>query len=244
MCVAIFHKALITNEIMRLKYLKLSRTCHYLFILFLSLFMTLGIACLIPTQWHYSQNQNCEVSIYVINSGVHTDIIVSLQNQIFDWKKYFNLDKIGTDFNQNYQYLSFGWGDENFYVHTPSIRNLNIIRVLKALFFPNNSSVIRLQGYERLPKTQNIKTVRISSDNYLKLTNYILSSFQKDQNQQIIRIANGYASHDGFYAAHGNYSIMRTCNQWTADALRVADINTPLWGGFSSVIMWHLRSNC
>lgn len=225
------------------KFKKHKKNCRYTFILILSFFSILTLACLIPTKWFYQQSQNCNLNIYIVNVGVHADIIVPLQTQVFDWSQHLAVDDIGTDTSQKYKYLGFGWGEEDFYLNTPTIQDIELLRVLKAFFSLNNSSVLRVQGYQNLP-SKDIKTVQISSDNYLKLTNFLLSSFQTAENKKPVKIANGYANNDGFYAANGSYSILRTCNQWTADVLRTADINTPLWAGTSSAIMWHLRSNC
>jgi len=48
----------------------------------------------------------------------------------------------------------------------------------------------------------------------------------------------------GLYAAKDTYSILKTCNDWIAEALRLAEAQTPLWSGLSSSILYHVNSGC
>ncbi|KGM30622.1 DUF2459 domain-containing protein, partial [Inquilinus limosus] len=51
----------------------------------------------------------------------------------------------------------------------------------------------------------------------------------------------GTGTYEAFYAAHGTYRPWRTCNVWTADALRAAGAPTALWAPFSFGVMWPLE---
>ena len=76
------------------------------------------------------------------------------------------------------------------------------------------------------------------------LMEFINNSFQFDaqgNRKSLIRDPNYRV---GFYGAKDTYSILRTCNDWTAEALRLAGVKTPLWPGLSSSIMYHLKSGC
>jgi len=56
-------------------------------------------------------------SIYLSTNGVHLDIIIPKQH--IDPKLLNGLKHNGTD-----QYMAFGWGDENFYLNTPTWNDL------------------------------------------------------------------------------------------------------------------------
>ena len=88
------------------------------------------------------------------------------------------------------------------------------------------------------------KCVKFSGKNYLRLVNFIKNSFQLDPADNKIKISYGYDNSDSFYEAKGSYSILRTCNDWTAEVLQKADVNTPLWSTLSSAIMFHIISGC
>ncbi len=80
--------------------------------------------------------------------------------------------------------------------------------------------------------------------NYLRLVNFIKNSFQLDAAGNKIKISCGYDNSDSFYEAKGSYSLLRSCNDGTAEALQKADVNTPLRSTVSSAIMFHLNSGC
>ncbi len=202
-----------------------------------------AIGAFIPRKWGNYSKQNCNYQICVANMGIHSNILVSTKNNAHDWHNYLSIDKVGIDNVNNYKYLSFGWGDKDFYMTISSISDFNFYTIFKAAFLPT-SSVMYVRGYQSLPQNIEVKCIYTDKANYLRLIEFIEASFKLDKNNSKIRIGNGYTSSAGFYAAKGNYSILKTCNAWTGDALRKADINTPLWDSLSGAIMFHLRSGC
>ena len=203
----------------------------------------LAIGYLTPRNWgNYSQT-NCTIPIYISNQGIHTEIIVPVENEYFNWNQYLPLTEIGRDTNFEYKYLSFGWGDRAFMLETPTSTGINPVIAFKALFLPTPST-LQVKGYRVLPRNIETKCVKISGGNYLRMINFIKNSFQLDAAGNKIKISYGYHNNDSFYEAKGSYSILRTCNDWTAEALQQAEVNTPLWSTLSSSIMFHLNSGC
>lgn len=212
-----------------------------IFILSFTAFLIIGF--LTPTKWgHYSQT-DCTVSIQIYNGGIHTEIIVPVKNKYFDWNQYLPLTEIGRDATSDYKYLSFGWGDRAFMLETPTSKGINPVIAFKALFLPTPST-LQIQGYLVFSRNIETKCVKISAENYLRMVNFIKNSFQLDAAGNKMKISYGYHNNDSFYEAKGSYSILRTCNDWTAEALRKAEVNTPLWSTLSSSIMFHLNSGC
>jgi uncharacterized protein (TIGR02117 family) len=203
----------------------------------------LAIGYLTPRKWgNYSQT-NCTIPIYVSSQGIHTEIIVPVENEYFNWNQYLPLTEIGRDANSGYKYLSFGWGDRAFMLETPTSKSINPVIAFKALFLPSPST-LQVEGYQIFPRNIETKCVKISGVNYLSLVKFIKDSFQLDAGGNKVKIRYGYHNSDSFYEAQGNYSILRTCNDWTAEALRKAEVHTPLWSTLSSSIMFHLNSGC
>ncbi len=225
---------------------KIKQAVRYLILVVLSICLVLITGYFIPTKWNSNSQKNCNVNIYIYSSDIHSDIVVPVKTEVFDWKNYLSLKTVGTESFTNYNYLIFGWGDRDFFTKTRSWADFKLSIALKALFFLNNPSVMHVQGYSFLPKNKyfSIKCIRISNKDYLKLVKFINDSFQTDDRGNKIRVANGYYDYDGFYAAKGSYSLWRDCNAWTAEALRLADVNTPLWAALSSAIMLHVKSDC
>ncbi|MFM9264786.1 TIGR02117 family protein [Tychonema sp. BBK16] len=221
----------------------MKKTIRKLAVVTLSFAICLTIGYLTPRKWgNYSQT-DCAIPIYIVNQGIHTAIIVLVENEYFNWNQYLRLSEIGRDTNSEYKYLSFGWGDRAFILETPTSATINLVTAFNALFLPTPSAV-QVQGYRVFPRNKATKCVKISEVNYLNIVNFIKSSFQLDAGGNKIKISYGYHNSDSFYEANGSYSILRTCNDWTAEALRKADVNTPLWPTLSSAIMFHLNSGC
>ncbi|NDJ22315.1 DUF2459 domain-containing protein [Nostoc sp. B(2019)] len=70
----------------------------------------------------------------IYNTGIHSNIIVPIKNNVFDWYQNILIDKIGIDAINNYNYLSFSWGDRDFYMSTPSIEDLKLSTTLKCYY--------------------------------------------------------------------------------------------------------------
>ena len=194
-------------------------------------------------------NNNCDFSlinkdikIYIYNTGIHTDILVPVKNKTWDWQEHLNIKSIAhPSFSINY--LAFGFGDRAYFLETYSGTSLPIKTTFKALFLPTPSA-IRVLAYQNIPQQYQIKCVMISTYNYFKLMEFINNSFQFDAQGNRINLTIDPNYGGGFYAAKDTYSILRSCNDWTGEALRLAGVNTPLWSGLSSSIMYHLKNGC
>ncbi|MBD2167705.1 TIGR02117 family protein [Calothrix membranacea FACHB-236] len=216
---------------------------HYLFRGCLFSLSLLAIAVFIPRKWGTQPKDKCDLEICISNTGIHSNIIVPTKNDIFDWHKYLPIDEIGIDNFYDYNYLSFGWGDRDFYMSTATVADLRLSTTFKALFLPTPSAIY-IKGYQLIPNNLDVKCINVDKNNYLSLVKFIQSTFKVDAQGKVVRIGNGHTTNAGFYDAIGSYSILRNCNNWTGEALRQADVNTPVWDGLSAAIVWHLRSSC
>ena len=208
----------------------------------ISIFSALLIGALLPQKSQRSP-ASCDVKICVINFGFHSEIVVPVQNPMFDWRKHLSLNQIGADKNADYNYLAFGWGETEFYMNPPREMDAKIAAGIKALFLPN-SSAIRVEGYKNLPQNYEIECFGVSKTGYLNLNKFIKDTFQLDRQGEKIRLPYIVRKNVSYYEAKGTYSILRNCNSWTAEALRKADVNTPMWAGLSPAIMLHLDNSC
>lgn len=207
------------------------------------LFLILFLGCLIPTKWIVTDKTNATFEIWIEDVGIHTNIIVPVQNEAFDWHEHLGLKESDPSRHRDYRYLSFGWGDRLFYVQTPTPSDFKLGNAIDALLIPGES-VMYVQGIYNLSPSVSVKCMKVSRQDYLNLVKYLQSSFNLDPQGKAIFVAEGYDANGSFYEAKGSYSIFRTCNVWTGEALRAADLNTPIWTAFAPAIMWHLQSDC
>lgn len=191
---------------------------------------------LIPRKWYDKPQASCEYKVCVAKFGYHTKLLVPVRNAIFNWHDYLNFDS-------NYRYLGFGWGERAWYINPPTQLDRKLFDGIRVLLFPNRST-IQVQRYYSLPQHEKIKCMGVSRTNYLNLVEFIKESFQKDACGNTMLVADRPEWNATFYEAHGTYSILNNSNHWTAQGLKDAGLNVPLWPGHSAAIMRVLSSNC
>jgi uncharacterized protein (TIGR02117 family) len=222
---------------------KLKKIAKFLLLALLGICFVALIGAFTPTKWFYGKQADCSVPIYISNvNNFHAEIILPVSNETFDWRQQLDLRQLGADADK-YQYLSFGWGDRNFFLNS----SFDPITIFDVLFIPG-PSVMHVWGHPT-PKLQlgaafELKQVNLSKAEYLQLTKFINNSFQRSADNQTSYIKQGLYPNSGFYEAIGSYSFLRTCNTWTAEALRVADVNTPLWGALAPAVMRQIDCDC
>jgi uncharacterized protein (TIGR02117 family) len=206
--------------------------------------LSLGLGTQIPRRMR-TQVTACSsqtYSVYLVGDVQHIDFLVPVQNDAYDWHKFFDLQSIGRDRGGEYQYLKFGWGDRDFYMNTPSLDKIQMSRLVRTLFWPGNPTAVHVNGYQNLPNESDhlVRCVGLTRSHYLELVNYLQRSFR---NGKPDRIQDGFVAAAGFYEGSGTYSIAYTCNSWVADGLNEVDVTTPLWSGLALPVMGKLTSD-
>jgi len=201
----------------------LKKTFIFFLFLFIPLLLYIGIAHLLtffPTKNVTLLDQNR--SIYIFYSQLHTDIIINIDSLDKKWQ-----EKLPKHMIQSKGYLSFGWGDKEFYLNTPTWDDLKVTSALKALFI-NSPSVVYVKYYRDISYFQELKEVKLSFEQLKDLENSIFKSFDfKHKNYK------GYGRDDMFYSSPYQYNIFTTCNTWTGEQLREANISVSHWTPFS-----------
>ena len=167
------------------------------------------------------------ITIYVKSNGMHTDIVMPISNDVYNWNSF--IDKTNfLNVNENYQLIAIGWGDKGFYLNTPTMADLNAKTLANALF-GLGSTAMHVTYYKHIECGEYIKQITISEAAYQKLVSYITESFDlNDEHPHLIPHPN-YGHHDNYFDAKGTYSIFKTCNVWTGNALKTANIAMGLW---------------
>ena len=167
-------------------------------------------------------------TIYLNTNGVHLDIIIPSENM--DESLLKGLEQRSRD-----RFYSFGWGDENFYINTPTWGDLTFNNAFTALFL-DSSTLIHVTRYSKV-RTDWI-VIKISENELEKLNTYILNSFKINEEGHKISIPYaGYSSTDNFYIAEGSYSCFKTCNSWVNNAFKESGLESCLWTPFDFGLM-------
>lgn len=166
--------------------------------------------------------------IYVVDNGIHTDLALPA-------------DALGgliraTDLRvpgyANASHVLIGWGDRDFYLNTPSWWEMNLLRAASALV-GTGKTVLHVSHLAEPRVSQKVRVLVLAPDEYARLVAWVRASFAEGP------AVAGYGAHDAFYAARGGYSAIRTCNQWTANALKAAGVKMGYWTPFPfGVMQW------
>jgi len=178
------------------------------------------------------------MDVFVRTNGVHTDIVLPVETETYDWKNFIPTDDYPS--NSTFRYIAIGWGDKGFFLDTPTWAELKFSTAFNAVFV-NSPTAMHVEYLDHEPAiSESCKLVQMEKGNYSELIEYITGTFKTKEGQVDIIPNRGYWNNDNFYEANGNYSMFRTCNRWTNVALKVAGIRTGLYSLFSNDIMRHL----
>ncbi len=193
-----------------------------------------------------TSGQNAEIEgdklhqIYVYTNGLHASFVLPVTAGQYDWRTHFPLEHFpGAD--SSFSYISLGWGDRDFYLNTPEWSELDVSTTLRALFLPTPSIIQATYRRDYKCMNKNCYMLEISESQYVILTQYILQSIEKkDENSLDLIKRSGYTPYDRFYEATGAYSCINTCNNWLNRGLKAMSIHTALWSPLDVGIFVHL----
>jgi len=199
------------------------------------------IGSAIPRSWtsrsEIHAQSGCQYKVCAARFGIHTNIIVPVANNAYNWQNYLTLPL------SQEQYLGFGWGERDWYLNPPPNNSPSyFLRGARSLLLPN-AAALRVQRHDRFPDQYEIRCVGVDRSHYLALMDYIQRSFQRTTGKPM-QISEDPQAGKAFYEATGRYSFLHNSNHWTAEGLQAANIRTPLWAGFSESVMRQIKPTC
>lgn len=192
--------------------------------------------CLSRITINKETNAKEEVTLYILSNGVHTDLVVPIKTDQYDWSKEVKFSNIQSK-DTDYKYLAMGWGDKGFYLETPAWKDLKASVAFKAAF-GLSTTAIHATYHKIMVEGERCRKIHVSKAQYQRLIQYITGSFQRDGNEHFIPIETKavYGNHDAFYDANGSYSMLRTCNTWANTGLKKCGQKACLWTAFDTGI--------
>jgi uncharacterized protein (TIGR02117 family) len=177
------------------------------------------------------------VTIYVETNGHHTGIVVPVAAAGIDLSLTFRPTDLA-DKRLAGNWLAIGWGDRNFYLNTKTWSDLRPGTALSALI-GSGQTLLHVDHLDQPYPDDQQRAVRISRAEYSRLIAQFMATLKPGEDGYPVAIP-GYDERDLFYEAKGHYSLLRTCNGWTAETLGNAGIKAPLWTPFSGGVMrWY-----
>ncbi len=158
------------------------------------------------------------VTIHVVGHGWHTGIVLPTRAIATDrWPE--------ADHFQELDFIEVGWGDEGFY----RAKKITAALVAKAAFWPT-PSVIHVAGaqgnVEEFYQVSDIIEVRLPRTEFDNLCRFIADAFDRDEHGYPHDLGPGLYGQSRFFRARGKYYLPKTCNVWTARALKSAGCPT------------------
>jgi uncharacterized protein (TIGR02117 family) len=177
------------------------------------------------------------IIIYLANNGVHADLVLPANAQGLDWRPLLPKSD-ATNVPADAQWIAFGAGERRVYLETPTWGDLTA-----------RTAAIALTGGERVMHVQwtgdpaySAREIRLTPAQYRRLWASIRSEFHLGPEGKPVRIDHpGYGFGDAFYHGIGKANAINTCNQWSADRLRIAGVEAPLWSPFVQGLVWRYR---
>ncbi len=180
--------------------------------------------------------------IYLHDNGIHTSIVIPcFANETNDGCLFPKSDLADPTINTKWQMV--GWGDEEFYLKTPTWSDVDIA-TLGSAFAGSGKTLVHVDHLEHLPR-EDLRELSVDD----KSLQTILLSIQSAATTFAyegpkLRPVKGYGEHDIFYTGgnqsqiRNSYSIFFTCNNWISAILANADIKTSYWSPLPFGVMW------
>jgi len=171
-------------------------------------------ACAVPPG--PAEPQGPDVAVYLVAHDKHSGIAVRRVDVPAGlWPE-------SRDFPQA-EYLEVGWGDRDYYYG----RNQGLWGKLRAALW-SNPSVLHVAGVrgplaENFPASEIIE-LTLSRDGFERLVRYIHDAYDRAGAAAAAPLGPGLYGDSRFYPAWESFSVLRTCNVWTARGLRGAGL--------------------
>jgi uncharacterized protein (TIGR02117 family) len=155
-------------------------------------------------------------SIYLVSHGWHTGIVLRRVDVPRErWPEI--RDFPDTD------YLEVGWGDEDFY----RMPDPGLWITFKAAFLPT-ASVVHVVGLRGAPAVSfpasEIVEVPVTRPGLDALVQYVHDAYRRGDAPSTPALGPGLYGDSRFYPGRESFHLFRTCNVWTAGALRSAGL--------------------
>lgn len=175
------------------------------------------------------------VEIMLATNGIHTELILPAVSTHKDWRETFPsaAQRFG---GRAVTHIGVGWGDREVFLDTPSWSELDAATVWR-IATEGGPGVVRVDHLTDPQAGENRRPVVLSAAQYRALVRAIEAELAPLPEGRRRPILTGFRPRDRFYDAARDYTLSNTCNQWTADRLADAGVETGYWTPFAGGVM-------
>nr|WP_314445751.1 TIGR02117 family protein [uncultured Sphingomonas sp.] len=172
-------------------------------------------------------------TVYLRSNGIHVDIVMPAQAHGLDWSALLPPSHV-REAPAEVRWYGFGAGERQVYLDTPTWSDLTLSTLWSAL--AGGERVLHVD--QTATPGAELYAVRLRPEEYRRLWAAVRADFDGLPR----RIDHpGYGPDDAFYVSRGRASAVQTCNQWVADKLRIAGVETSAWTPFTQGLLWRYR---
>jgi len=181
------------------------------------------------------------VPVYLLSNGWHVWLALPVkhgegESQV-DWSAWLPAEDFAADVSGR-EYIAFGWGDRDFYLHTRRPADFRPSLAFAALLGRGPAAMHVMRVSEPAPESEDVRRIDADLLQYHALVAYIRKGFALGRGGQPQPIEGAaYSGTDAFYEGIGRYSPFRTCNEWIGQALRAAALPAGIWTPFPFGLM-------
>jgi uncharacterized protein (TIGR02117 family) len=177
-----------------------------------------------------------QIVIAVIDNGVHADLVLPVRAFEHDWREVFEMPASA---DPNADWIAIGWGQQEFYLSTPSWSDLKPATAWRAV--TGQGETLLHVSYLTKVQMQGLGyRAQIDQQGWSAMRSYVLRTAQLDTQGRALKIAGGYGDEDLFFAAQGRYNAWQTCNAWAGQGLAAAGLKVSPWTPLPSQVSWYL----
>lgn len=179
--------------------------------------------------------------VYLLSNGWHVWLALPVTHgegeSEVDWSAWLAPDDFAADVSGR-DYIAFGWGDRDFYLHTRRPEDFRPGLAFAALLGRGPAAMHVMRVPEPDAGSEGVRRIDADLLQYHALVAYIRKGFElgRDGRPQPI-VGAAYSGTDAFYEGIGRYSPFRTCNEWIGQALRAAALPAGIWTPFPFGLM-------
>lgn len=157
--------------------------------------------------------------VFIVHDGWHAAIVLRTSDI-----SAISIDALpeSADF-PDAQFIEFSWGDKDYFPDP----NSGVWAALRAAFW-SGGSVLHLVGFNdglaRFYPGAKITELRLDSNAYQQMVGFISQTFAREASSDRAQASAGLFAYSRFYPATANFSFLRTCNKWVAEALAAAGL--------------------
>jgi uncharacterized protein (TIGR02117 family) len=170
------------------------------------------------------------IEIFVLSHGYHAGLVVPTAKLAAAAQRNgaLALGLVAERFG-GYPFIEFGWGEQDFYASVPTVADLSIGLAIRALFRPDNKTVLHVVGLPDTPRkvfaSADIVRVALSESGFARMLSGLNATFALSGDPAGLQVlGRGLYGPSLFFRANGNFHMFNVCNHFVADMLSKAGL--------------------